>query len=101
MRALLTAVLLVLAVACGKDQPDELQGFVVPGSIKREIVAEESSTTFEIEKKGGQRVVVRHAGPMPDMVKDSAEVKVVGRLDAKTKTFETLGYPKGFERLDP
>jgi cytochrome c-type biogenesis protein CcmE len=59
----------------------KVHGFVVPGSIKKELRRDEDMTyrTFLLES-GGQRVEVRHRGTVPDNFKDQAETVVTGRL---------------------
>jgi len=91
----------VLALACGKKEESagpiwvdalvakdlskqtgrELQvhGFVRPGSIHREIVEQTAVTTFVLERNGKQLSAVVH-GPLPDVMKDNAEVLAIGKL---------------------
>ena len=68
-------------------QTGELQvhGFVRAGSIHREIVDQESVTTFVLERKGKEMsAVVR--GPLPDTMKDGAELLAIGKLAAAGAT---------------
>ena len=52
-----------------------VRGFVKPGTIRRSP----ELTTFVIARNG-QPCPVRHHGPVPDAVKDDADVVLVGKL---------------------
>lgn len=91
----------VLALACGKKGEsggpiwvDELvakdlsrqtgkelqvHGFVRPGSIHREVVEQQTVTTFVLERKGKELTAVAR-GPLPDTMKDDAELLAIGKL---------------------
>jgi cytochrome c-type biogenesis protein CcmE len=57
----------------------QVAGYVVPGSIKTEIVDQQARRTFRIETNG-QEITVRHTGTVPDTFKDQAETVVTGKL---------------------
>ncbi len=57
----------------------KLHGFVVPGSIKSEVIDQRTHRSFKLENKG-QEILVRHAGTVPDTFKDLSEVIATGKL---------------------
>jgi cytochrome c-type biogenesis protein CcmE len=67
-------------------QPDEyvgkdlkLHGYVMPGSIRVEVVGSEAVRHFVLERNG-ERIPVRYVGPKPDNLEDRSEVVAMGRL---------------------
>lgn len=61
----------------GKDL--RLHGYVVPGSIREDVVDQQTVRTFLLEKEGA-KIPVRFVGPKPDNLKDRAEVVAKGKL---------------------
>jgi cytochrome c-type biogenesis protein CcmE len=61
------------------DKSLRVHGFVEAGSIDEEIVDQKMHRSFVLENQG-QRIVVRHVGPVPDTFKDLSEVVAKGRL---------------------
>ena len=57
----------------------QLHGYVVPGSIKTEVVDQRTHREFKLENKG-EEILVRHSGTAPDTFKDQAEVIATGKL---------------------
>ena len=88
-------------------QPARVHGFVVPGSIERDVAAKQVS--FRVQETaphaGGSAdgaLAVIYAGlETPDMFKDGAEVVVEGRLAAGAGTFHATNVlakcPSKFE----
>ncbi len=56
-----------------------IHGYVEPGSIKEQIVDQQTIRTF-ILQNGGKRIFVRNEGPKPDTFRDQAEVVAKGKL---------------------
>jgi cytochrome c-type biogenesis protein CcmE len=103
MTSRLAALALLFAVSCGKKDaepkvyavgvaqlatsPDRylggkevvVRGWVLPGSISRVIVDQEVRTTFDLREKDA-RITVKHVGPVPDTLKDEAELVVHGTV---------------------
>ena len=61
----------------GKEM--KVHGWVEPGTIKEDIVAQETIRTFVLEHKG-QRILVRNKGPKPDSFRDRSEVVAEGTI---------------------
>ncbi len=61
----------------GKDM--QIHGYVEPGSIHEDIVAQETVRTFVLENNG-QRILVRNTGPKPDSFRDRSEVVAKGTM---------------------
>jgi cytochrome c-type biogenesis protein CcmE len=61
------------------DKTLRLHGFVEAGSIKEEIVDQQTQTTFIVQNNGA-RMLVHHIGPKPDTFKDLSEVVAKGRV---------------------
>lgn len=61
----------------GKDM--KVHGWVEPGSIQEDIVAQETVRTFVLEHNG-QRIRVRNKGPKPDSFRDRSEVVAQGKI---------------------
>jgi cytochrome c-type biogenesis protein CcmE len=61
------------------DKTLRLHGFVEAGSIKEEIVDQQTQTTFIVQNNGA-RMLVHHTGPKPDTFKDLSEVVAKGRV---------------------
>jgi cytochrome c-type biogenesis protein CcmE len=57
----------------------QVHGFVEAGSIKEEIVGQNTHRTFVLHSKGA-RIRVVNQGPKPDTFKDMAEVVAKGKL---------------------
>jgi cytochrome c-type biogenesis protein CcmE len=58
----------------------KLHGYVELGSMKAEIVNQEAIHTFSLTSKQ-QRIRVRCTGPVPDTLKERAEVVARGRIE--------------------
>ncbi len=56
-----------------------VHGTVVAGSIREDVIAQETQRTFLLEH-GGKRVRVFSAGPKPDTFKDYSDVVAVGHI---------------------
>lgn len=75
-------------------QPARVHGFVVPGSIERDVAARQVS--FRVQEKAphaggsaeGALPVIYTSLETPDLFKDGAEVVVEGRLAAAAGTFQ-------------
>jgi cytochrome c-type biogenesis protein CcmE len=75
------------------DKAMMVHGTVVPGSIREEVVAQDTQRTFLLEH-GGKRVRVFSAGPKPDVFKDLSDVIAVGAIvpaEKKTALAASLG----------
>ena len=48
----------------------KVHGFVVPGSIKQEVVDQQTHRSFRLYDKADKEIWVRHTGPIPDTFKD-------------------------------
>ena len=57
----------------------QVHGFVVAGSIKKEIVGQTTRRTFQVESKG-KVIDVVHTGVAPDTFKDQSEAVVKGEV---------------------
>ena len=62
----------------------QVHGWVEPGSIREEIVAQETVRTFVLENHGS-RIMVRNKGPKPDSFRDRSEVVAEGTIIATQK----------------
>ena len=60
-------------------QQIKVHGYVVPGSITSEVVAQRTHRSFKLENQG-QEISVVHTGTVPDTFKDQAETVVTGKL---------------------
>lgn len=60
-------------------KPMQIHGYVEPGSIHEDIVAQETVRTFVLENKG-ERILVRNKGPKPDSFRDRSEVVAEGKM---------------------
>lgn len=58
----------------------KLHGYVELGSMKTEVVNQEATRTFSLTSKH-QRIRVRCTGPVPDTLKERAEVVARGRIE--------------------
>ncbi|MGE0548077.1 MAG: cytochrome c maturation protein CcmE [Kofleriaceae bacterium] len=70
-----------------------VHGFVVPGSIKEQIIDQETVRTFVLQK-AGKKIRVFNRGPKPDTFKDEADVVATGSIVPSVKlasTATTLG----------
>jgi len=75
------------------DKAMMVHGSVVPGSIREEVIGQDTQRTFLLEH-GGKRVRVFSAGPKPDVFKDSSDVIAIGAIvpgDKKRALAATLG----------
>lgn len=61
------------------DKSLRVHGYVEAGTIDEKIVDQKMHRSFVLEHEG-QRIVVRHEGPVPDTFKDLAEVVAKGKL---------------------
>ncbi|HLL22452.1 MAG TPA: cytochrome c maturation protein CcmE [Kofleriaceae bacterium] len=69
-----------------KDKEIKVHGWVLAGSIKQEVVNQETQRTFVLQK-GGKKIRVFSSGPVPDTFKDQSEVVATGEIvEAKTKS---------------
>jgi len=57
----------------------KVHGWVLAGSIKEEIVNQQTMRTFVLQK-AGKKIRVFSKGPKPDTFKDQSEVVATGRL---------------------
>lgn len=62
-----------------KDKELKVHGWVLAGSIREEVVKQETQRTFVLEK-GGKKIRIFSMGPKPDTFKDQSEVVATGRL---------------------
>jgi cytochrome c-type biogenesis protein CcmE len=60
-------------------KPMQVHGWVEPGSIREDIVDQETVRTFYLEN-AGQRLMVRNKGPKPDSFRDRSEVVAEGTI---------------------
>jgi cytochrome c-type biogenesis protein CcmE len=68
-----------------KDKEIKVHGWVLAGSIKQDVVNQETHRTFVLQK-GGKKIRVFSNGPVPDTFKDQSEVVATGLIvPAKTK----------------
>ena len=76
-----------------KDKEIKVHGWVLAGSIKQEVVNQETFRTFVLQK-GGKKIRVFSSGPVPDTFKDQSEVVATGEIVAaatKTDLAKSLG----------
>lgn len=64
-----------------KDKEIKVHGWVLAGSIKQEVVNQDTYRTFVLQK-GGKKIRVFSNGPVPDTFKDQAEVVATGEIVA-------------------
>lgn len=57
----------------------QIHGWVEPGSIHEDIIAQETVRTFVLENRG-QRILIRNKGPKPDSFRDRSEVVAEGEI---------------------
>lgn len=69
----------------GKDI--KVHGWVEAGSIKTEVVNQETHRTFLLQK-GGKKIRIFTSGPVPDTFKDQSEVVATGVIMAAAKKKE-------------
>ncbi len=85
------------------NQPAHVHGFVVSGSIAKNLPA--GHVDFEVADSAGQNVLsVRYLGiDVPDLFKDGAEVVVEGRYDSGTFLAERVmaKCPSKYETKPP
>ena len=76
-----------------KDKEIKVHGWVLAGSIKAEVVNQETQRTF-ILQKGGKKIRIFTEGPVPDTFKDQSEVVATGTLvaaESKKQLAQSLG----------
>jgi cytochrome c-type biogenesis protein CcmE len=61
----------------GRDM--RIHGWVLPGSIKEQIVDQEMHRSFVLQHSG-KKIYVSHVGPKPDTFRDQSEVVASGNL---------------------
>ena len=64
-----------------KDKELKVHGWVLAGSIREEVVKQETQRTFVLTKEG-KKIRVFSMGPKPDTFKDQSEVVATGHLVA-------------------
>ncbi|MDQ3365835.1 MAG: cytochrome c maturation protein CcmE [Myxococcota bacterium] len=62
-----------------KDKEIKVHGWVLAGSIRQDVVHQETQRTF-ILQKGGKKIRVFSNGPVPDTFKDQSEVVATGQI---------------------
>ena len=72
-----------------KDKEIKVHGWVLAGSIKQEVVNQETQRTFVLQK-GGKKIRVFSDGPVPDTFKDQSEVVATGELVPATDRAQLL-----------
>jgi cytochrome c-type biogenesis protein CcmE len=76
-----------------RDKEIKVHGWVLAGSIKQNVVNQETQRTFLLQK-GGKKIRVFSNGPVPDTFKDQSEVVATGEIIAaatKAQLAESLG----------
>ena len=76
-----------------KDKEIKVHGWVLAGSIKSEVVNQETHRTFVLQK-GGKKIRVFSSGPVPDTFKDQSEVVATGEIipaASRTDLAKSLG----------
>jgi len=68
----------------------KVHGWVLAGSIKEEIVNQQTVRTFVLQKSG-KKIRVFSKGPKPDTFKDQSEVIATGKLIPVASTAEWAG----------
>lgn len=66
-----------------KDKEIKVHGWVLAGSIKQEVVSQETYRTFVLQK-AGKKIRVFSSGPVPDTFKDQSEVVATGEIVVAT-----------------
>lgn len=64
-----------------KNKEIKVHGWVLAGSIKQEVVNQDTHRTFVLQK-GGKKIRVFSLGPVPDTFKDQSEVVATGEIVA-------------------
>ncbi len=62
-----------------KDKEIKVHGWVLAGSIRQEVVNQDTYRTFVLQK-GGKKIRVFSSGPVPDTFKDQSEVVATGEI---------------------
>lgn len=70
-----------------KDKEIKVHGWVLAGSIRDEIVKQETQRTFVLQK-AGKKIRVFFTGPVPDTFKDQSEVVATGHITPATQLTE-------------
>ena len=70
-----------------KDKEIKVHGWVLAGSIKQNVVNQETQRTFVLQK-GGKKIRVFSMGPVPDTFKDQSEVVATGEIVPATSQAE-------------
>jgi cytochrome c-type biogenesis protein CcmE len=76
-----------------KDKEIKVHGWVLAGSIKQEVVNQDTHRTFVLQK-GGKKIRVFSSGPVPDTFKDQSEVVATGEIvvaSTKSDLAKSLG----------
>jgi cytochrome c-type biogenesis protein CcmE len=79
--------LMATNLADWKDKELKVHGWVLAGSIKQEVVKQETHRTFVLQR-GGKKIRVFNKGPVPDTFKDESEVVATGRIVPATQMTE-------------
>ncbi len=80
-------------------------GYVEAGTLKKQIINQQSVASFVIEKNG-QRIPVEITGPIPDTLTDHAETSALGNLQERNgelvliATDVTAKCPSKYEGAD-
>jgi cytochrome c-type biogenesis protein CcmE len=70
-----------------KNKEIKVHGWVLAGSIRQQVVNQETHRTFVLQK-GGKKIRVFSAGPVPDTFKDQSEVVATGEIVVATTQSE-------------
>ena len=76
-----------------KGKEIKVHGWVLAGSIKQEVVNQDTYRTFVLQR-GGKKIRVFSAGPVPDTFKDQSEVVATGEIipaSTKAELAKSLG----------
>ncbi len=76
-----------------KGKEIKVHGWVLAGSIKQEVVNQDTQRTFVLQK-GGKKIRVFNEGPVPDTFKDQSEVVATGEIvpaESKRQLAQSLG----------
>jgi cytochrome c-type biogenesis protein CcmE len=78
-----------------KDKELKVHGWVLAGSIKEQVVKQETHRSFVLTKDG-KKIRIFNMGPKPDTFKDQSEVVATGRLvpaSSRKDLAAALGVP--------
>jgi cytochrome c-type biogenesis protein CcmE len=85
--------LMATELASWKGKELKVHGWVEAGSIREQVVNQETQRTFLLQKSG-KKIRVFSAGPKPDTFKDQSEVVATGHLvpaEQRKQLAESLG----------